>query len=78
MVLALRLYWSTDVDFTWLLALDPNSLEHSEIPFFLLTDIEVDSLSLLGMVFLFESTLDSFSKEYFLLELAVLRLFEVE
>jgi len=51
-------------------------LEHREIPFFLLIDIEVASL--LGRVFLFDNILDYFNIVYFLFELAVFKLLEVE
>lgn len=55
---------------------EPKSLEQSEIPFFLLIDIDVTSL--LGSVFLFDNIFDSFKIVYFLFEFAVFKLFEVE
>jgi hypothetical protein len=59
--------------------LELKSFEQSEIPFFLLMDIDVDSLSLLfGTVFLFERILDSFRRVYFLFEFAVFKLLDVE
>ena len=70
---------STLVDLIWLLVLELKSFEQSEIPFFLLMDIDVDSLSLLfGTVFLFERILDSFRRVYFLFEFAVFKLLDVE
>lgn len=69
---------STLVDFTWLLPFDMNYFEHNDIPFFLLIDIEVASLSRLGKVFLFDKIFDSFSNVYFLFEFAVFKLLDVE
>ena len=73
------MFGSTLVDLIWLLVLELKSFEQSEIPFFLLMDIDVDSLSLLfGTVFLFERILDSFRRVYFLFEFAVFKLLDVE